>query len=300
MEVCDDEMSEKITATVEISVFEALVELFALRSKSPHLIPLLEKVMKKNSIENANSLGLGLHEPGKQMKLLSLCMDCTDRIANLYELYKEFTLLSMKSNSFFSQILGSSNSGSFAKTNIKTVPVPVPKSVQQARDNAGSRNAAIIPEVIIEDDIEEESMDHSANQTYSDNEDDSLPYSMEVETVYGESPIKITNSRGRVVTDHSSKAGSTSYTSQITMYKCRYCNKACQSTSALQKHERTHGQSVGSSSSSSSTMCKPCGRSFGSVYDLRRHYQTNAHKQRIREGGIPPKTNSSDSWNYSY
>ena len=93
----------------------------------------------------------------------------------MYELYKEFTLLSMKSNSFFSRILGSSASGSFAKSNIKTVPVP--KSVQQQRANANS-SAPVIPEVVVGDD-NEGFMDNSTNQTYSDN-DDSMPYTMDV------------------------------------------------------------------------------------------------------------------------
>ena len=43
--------------------------------------------------------------------------------------------------------------------------------------------------------------------------------------------------------------------------------------------------------------CKPCGRHFGSVYDLRRHYQTNAHKQRIRDGvEYKSSSSSSKSW----
>ena len=82
----------------------------------------------------------------------------------------------MKSNSFFSRILGSSASGAFAKTNIKTVAVP--KSVQQKRDNYNSNHSTpLIPEVIIGDD-NDESMDYSTNQANSDNED--MPYTMEV------------------------------------------------------------------------------------------------------------------------
>lgn len=82
MEVCEDEkQNDKITATVEITMFEALIEIFSLRSKSPHLLPLLERVMKKNSIENANALGLGADhgKTAQDMKLLSLCDECTSR-----------------------------------------------------------------------------------------------------------------------------------------------------------------------------------------------------------------------------
>lgn len=119
----------------------------------------------------------------------------------------------MKSNAFFSRIVGSSASGSFAKSNIINVPVtkPQPKPASKQQVKIVEDDGPIIPEVYIDDGDDSD----YGNQTYSHSEDndDSRSYTMDVETVYGadnSNAVKFkTSTKGRAIVDHSSKGKKT-------------------------------------------------------------------------------------------